>query len=143
MPKFRPEIRRCKVCASTFETTTSTQVYCTPRCREVRGGFGIDTRSRLSSTQRGYGPAHRKARAKWKARIAQDGGTQCCICGYWVDPDEQWHLDHTEDRTGYRGVAHARCNIRDGAKRGRTKQDEPARPSSFTSLRQWGQAPGA
>jgi hypothetical protein len=28
------------------------------------------------------------------------------------------HLDHEPDRTGYRGFAHAVCNVVDGARRG-------------------------
>jgi hypothetical protein len=31
---------------------------------------------------------------------------------------QKLHLDHTEDRTGYRGFAHASCNVLDGARRG-------------------------
>jgi hypothetical protein len=29
---------------------------------------------------------------------------------------QQWHLDHNDDRTGYRGPAHARCNTSAGGK---------------------------
>jgi hypothetical protein len=35
-----------------------------------------------------------------------------------MDEGELLHLDHNEDRTGYRGMVHASCNIRDGARRG-------------------------
>lgn len=74
---------------------------------------------------------HRHLRARIK-RIVDGGQTRCCFGAdcYWaeevdgklvggvVHPDEDWHLDHTPDRRGYRGVAHAKCNTSDGARRG-------------------------
>jgi hypothetical protein len=32
-----------------------------------------------------------------------------------MEKGQELHLDHTSDRTGYRGFAHAECNTRDGA----------------------------
>jgi hypothetical protein len=40
-------------------------------------------------------------------------------------PHEDLELDHTEDRTGYRGIAHASCNARDGARRGNALRISP------------------
>jgi hypothetical protein len=34
-----------------------------------------------------------------------------------MEEGQELHLDHTEDRTGYRGIAHGRCNTLDGIRR--------------------------
>ena len=120
---YTPELRQCRTCSAPFETRTPTQVYCSVPCREKRRGFGNTDRKRASSAKRGYGAEHRRVREQWAARLQRDGGATCCICGHWIDVDESWHLDHTPERDGYRGVAHATCNKRDGAKRGRARQN--------------------
>lgn len=59
--------------------------------------------------------AHRLLRL---ATVALAVGTPCVLCGeVMVDP-ARMDLDHTVDRTGYRGYAHADCNRRDGGRRG-------------------------
>jgi hypothetical protein len=77
-------------------------------------------RPKQSSTARGYGAAHQRERKRW-AIIVNRGEATCCLCGKPITPGTKWHLDHTPDRTAYRGVACATCNIRDGAKRGNAK----------------------
>lgn len=42
--------------------------------------------------------------------------------GGLIPPDGEWHLDHTPDRRGYRGVAHAKCNTSEGARRGNARR---------------------
>lgn len=79
------------------------------------------TRPTLSSAERGYGAEHRKMRAQWAA-IVDLGEATCCLCGQAIHPGAAWHLDHTPDRTAYRGPAHATCNVVDGAKRGKSRQ---------------------
>lgn len=64
---------------------------------------------------------HRDERAKWKV-LVELGGANCCLCGYPIAPGGAFHLDHTPDGTGYRGAAHPRCNVVDGARRGRARQ---------------------
>jgi hypothetical protein len=71
---------------------------------------------KASSAARGYGPAHQRLRAEWQARVAK-GGVDCCLCGLAIGVSEPWHLDHTEDRKGYRGAAHRVCNLREGQRR--------------------------
>ena len=79
----------------------------------------------LTTTQQGYGAEHQRARAKAMARLKRDGVGVCCIGGEPIYPEmgRQLHLDHTPDRQGYRGLACAEHNVRDGAKRGRARQD--------------------
>lgn len=40
---------------------------------------------------------------------------------------QKLHLDHNDDRVGYLGMSHARCNIA-AADRSREKQHRPAEP---------------
>ena len=60
--------------------------------------------------ERGYGKAHRQARARWK-RLVDSGEAHCCRCGGPIPPKSEFHLDHTADRSGYLGVSHPRCNV--------------------------------
>jgi hypothetical protein len=59
---------------------------------------------------RGYDANHDSERAKW-ARIIDAGGWPCGRCDGRVQPGDDWHLDHTDDRNGYIGPSHARCNL--------------------------------
>jgi hypothetical protein len=63
-----------------------------------------------NTTQRGYGWAHQKARAK-AVRDMQEGDP-CARCGGPMlrSQAKDLDLDHNEDRTAYRGLAHATCN---------------------------------
>jgi hypothetical protein len=45
-------------------------------------------------------------------RFAVGALAVCSRCGGPISPRERWHLDHTDDRRGYIGVAHAYCNLR-------------------------------
>jgi hypothetical protein len=80
--------------------------------------------SRPASAARGYGSDHTKARAVYMAQLQRDGVGVCCIGGEPIYPwmGRSLHLDHTPDRTGYRGLACATHNRQDGAKRGRARQ---------------------
>ena len=63
-----------------------------------------------NTTARGYGHAHQKERQRW-AKLVEQGHAVCTRCLNPIAPDDTWHLDHTEDRTGYQGAAHAKCNV--------------------------------
>lgn len=80
--------------------------------------------SRPRSDTRGYGPDHVKARAAYMAELQAAGVGVCCIGGEPIYPSmgSSLHLDHTPDRQGYRGLACARHNRQDGARRGRARQ---------------------
>ena len=69
-----------------------------------------------------YGAAHTKARAE--AAAVHDPTDLCTRCGHELVPMGPWlHYDHLDDRSGYAGFAHARCNVVAGAQAGRARQD--------------------
>lgn len=67
--------------------------------------------------QRGYDAAHDRLRAYWEPRV-QTGTIRCAKpeCRRLIAPGEPWDLGHTEDRTGYLGPEHERCNRSDGGR---------------------------
>jgi len=75
---------------------------------------------RGTSSERGYGAAHKRERERW-SRIIAAGGATCVRCGQPIAPGEPWHLDHADvpgaHQFGwYLGPAHKRCNINAGKK---------------------------
>jgi hypothetical protein len=72
---------------------------------------------RGSSTQRGLGAAHQRKRAAIQRRINDGEDIRCWMCDARL-VGTAWHLDHTVDRTAYRGPACITCNTSDGGKRG-------------------------
>lgn len=105
----------CPICGAVFHQERSNQVYCSAVCRNSRRPNW--TPHVASASERGYGKEHREERARWKP-IVDAGQAYCCLCHHWIEPGTKWHLDHTPDRTAYRGVAHFGCNTKDGASRG-------------------------
>lgn len=114
----------CPICHGMFDKSRANQVYCSAICRNSRRPNW--TPHVATSTERGYGKEHREERERWKP-IVESGQVNCCLCGYWIEPGSKWHLDHTPDRTAYRGVAHFGCNTKDGASRG-ARRANAARP---------------
>ena len=78
-----------------------------------------------TTTKRGYGWAHQRARARW-ARIVELGEAYCARCRRPIWPGEPWHLDHTSHRAGYLGPSHARCNVT-AANRSRKRRPRSSR----------------
>lgn len=80
---------------------------------------------RGSAKQRGYGPEHKAEKERWRPLV--DSGQAYCaelIClnnndglGRWIEPGTDWHLAHDDGQQGYRGPAHARCNISEASLR--------------------------
>jgi hypothetical protein len=103
-----PELHHCPTCKRMYETTRSRQVYCSAECSPHTTG---------TTTQRGYGADHVRMRRQWST-LVEIGAAECSLCGESVEPSDRWHMDHTDDRQGYRGVAHALCNLREGAIKG-------------------------
>lgn len=63
-----------------------------------------------SSTQRGYGTAHRALREQYRP-LVEAGRVTCWRCGELIAPHEPWDLGHDDnDRGEYRGPEHRDCN---------------------------------
>lgn len=77
-----------------------------------------------STSDRGYGADHQRIR---RALLAEAYGQLCHHCGWPMLKGQALDLDHTADRSGYRGFAHASCNRSDGAKRGNKRRKTPKR----------------
>ncbi|WP_146776700.1 hypothetical protein [Parafrankia sp. Ea1.12] len=83
--------------------------YC-PDCKARRG-----MRPGPTTTSRGYGHEHRKTREKLLPAAV---GSTCTRCHRPIVEGQDVHLDHTDDRTGYNGLAHDHCNVVAGARKG-------------------------
>jgi hypothetical protein len=64
---------------------------------------------------RRYGYRHQRIRA---AFLPEAYGRACLHCGLPMMPGQALGLDHTADGSQYRGMAHSRCNRREGPRRG-------------------------
>jgi hypothetical protein len=73
-------------------------------------------RTKGSTTDRGYGSAHQRRRARW-APIMATGTVRCWRCGELIHVGTAWHLGHTDDRRGYVGPEHAACSAADGGRK--------------------------
>ena len=71
---------------------------------------------RGNANKRGYGATHQRARADMAPTIAA-GRAACARCGQPIEPGQDWHLDHSDDRSGYIGPSHAHCNTSAAGKR--------------------------
>lgn len=67
-------------------------------------------KARGTKAERGYGPEHLVERAKW-VRIINETGWPCGRCEGHIQPGQPFHLDHSDDRTGYIGPSHPHCNM--------------------------------
>lgn len=86
------------------------------------------TRPRGSRTAAKYRtPEHRAQRAAYEAQLARDGYLVCAqpVCLHrdrTILPGMRWCAGHNDTGTAYLGPVHFRCNVTDGAKRGRARQ---------------------
>jgi hypothetical protein len=85
-----------------------------------------------TTTERGYGYAHQQARQQWAPRVAT-GTVPCTRCGRPIKPGTPWHLDHNDNRAGYRGPSHATCNTSTGG----TKGALAGHAKRATTTREW------
>lgn len=94
-----------------------------------------------TSTQRGYGSSHQRARAQWKPYVDALEVT-CWRCGRLIIPDptkrgDGWDLGHDDDdRSRYKGPEHSdQCNRKAGARRGAAVTN--AKRRTRTIAREW------
>jgi hypothetical protein len=74
---------------------------------------------------RGYGAEHRAVRASLAPLVAS-GAAVCVRCGEPIAPGAPWDLGHTDDRLGWTGPEHQRCNRQAGAiVGGRRRRGDP------------------
>jgi hypothetical protein len=91
-----------------------------------------------TTTELGYGWNHQRARAQ-AVRDMEDG-QPCVRCGgpLYRSMGKRLHLDHHDDRRGYRGLAHGRCNEQAGqAKAQRQRKPKRNAPSATPHSRNW------
>jgi hypothetical protein len=77
------------------------------------------SRARGTTSSQGYGTDHQKLR---RQLLATAVGRLCTRCGQPIQPGQPVDLDHTDDRRGYRGMAHRSCNRAAGGRRGAARR---------------------
>lgn len=114
-----PSERTCPICAVVFVSVR--RKYCDEACA-LKARYRRGSGARVASTnERGYGSAHQRLR---RELLPSAYGTPCVLCGEVMTEDQTLHLDHTVDRSAYRGFAHAKCNLREGSARGNQRQSQ-------------------
>lgn len=91
-----------------------------------------------TTKDRGYGGDHKAERKRWRP-IVEAGQARCSAVIFLeasrdIAPDDEWDLDHTDARTGYRGPSHARCNRSAGGRAAAAKTNG----ARGMVVREWG-----
>lgn len=112
MPRrFCIELIEGEPCAAIFDGPTQ-------RCPPHQAAADKRRNTRTNTTARGYGAAHQAERARLLAAFRP--GQPCARCGKPITTKNDADLGHTDDRGGYRGLEHRRCNR--GAGKGKGKR---------------------
>lgn len=95
------------------------------------------SRVKGSTTERGYGWSHQQARLD--AIKHMPDGQPCTRCGLpmWKAGAKLLDLDHSDDRAGYRGMAHRACNRRAGQAAGTRARRHTSTPRPSCRSREW------
>lgn len=123
--RSQAKARPARMCARCGATATSQRHHYCDACRAVvaaaRTRWGKKATHSRTTTARGYGTEHQRRRREIAAVVAA-GRAVCVRCSGPIDPDAAWDLDHTDDRTGYMGPAHRKCNRAAGAAKGNSER---------------------
>jgi hypothetical protein len=90
--------------------------------------------SKGTTSQRGYGVAHRKLRERYEP-LVRSGQAVCARCNNPIPADADWDLGHNDDdptHKTYNGPEHIGCNR---ATKGRKRQ--PATTETTDASRAW------
>jgi hypothetical protein len=86
------------------------------------------------TTKGGWGSKHQKLR---KQLLPQAYGKPCVRCGQPMQPWQELHLDHNDDRTGWLGFSHKSCNLRAAARKVRAIQLYGKRVKRTKPVHRW------
>lgn len=89
----------------------------------------------LRTRARGYGSDHDRERRRWAPRV-DAGLVDCTRCHEPIEPGRPWDLGHNEQRTGWSGPEHSRCNRKAGGVNGALVTNASRRPAVRQS-REW------
>lgn len=111
MPQRFCQCRGCPSChtqtgshGALFDADATRTLKC-PGCQ----GIATQRRNaRAPRASRGYDAAHDRKRAELLA--AFQPGDPCALCGQPMASKANLDLAHNENRDGWKGLAHARCN---------------------------------
>jgi len=87
-----------------------------------------------SREARGYGARHRRMRQIVAIEVAH-GVVSCARCGKLIRPDDLFDLDHSDDRSGYLGASHRKCNRSVAGKKGYQAMGDLA--ADLRTSREW------
>lgn len=80
--------------------------------------------------------AHRTERRRLERQMERDGylicaQPECLEPSRLIEQGQPWHAGHNDEGTGYIGPVHAHCNVVDGAKRARARQQTRNSPGRW------------
>ncbi len=95
--------RPCLICGALFTPPPGAR----PPPSRYPAHEGRGDGRRASTSQRGYGAAHQRLRARL---LPLAYGRPCPRCGRPMLRGQAVDLGHTDDRSGYQGMEHRLCN---------------------------------
>lgn len=114
MPQRFCLCKGCPACASTDRKPGSHRILFdldltgTLKCPGCQAIATANRNARAPRAQRGYDAKHDRVRAQLLEQFRP--GDPCAICGKPMVSAANLDLAHNETRTGWKGLAHARCN---------------------------------